>query len=458
MIMENYDAIIIGFGKGGKTLAADLAGRGWKVAIVERSDKMYGGTCINVGCIPTKTLIYDARMAKYRAGDQWQDKAAYYYNAVERKNGVTTVLRKKNYDSLASHENIKIYTGVGSFVSSDEVSVKTNDGEIVLKARYIFINTGAKTVVPPIAGIKGNRFVYDSASIMNLKELPHRLVVIGGGYIGLEFASMYAMFGTEVIVLEGGKELLPREDRDIAEAVVESLNRKGVTFLADVKVNSIDETELNARVSYIDLNSHKEYVIEADAVLVAVGRHPNTDDLFPEIAGIEVDEKGAIVTDEYLRTSNPHVWAMGDVRGGLQFTYISLDDYRIVREGLFGRQERSLSDQYPPVYSVFIDPPLSHVGMNETEALKKGYEIKVNKLSVSAIPRMKISGKSEGLLKAVIDIKTGKVLGCTLFCPESSEIINIVSLAIKSGRDYTFLRDCIYTHPSMSESFNELFK
>ena len=455
--MNAFDVIIIGFGKGGKTLAAEFAKRGQKVAIIERSDKMYGGTCINIGCIPTKTLVHQAKMASALKDATFEERSEFYRNAVSVKGSVTSALRNKNYHNLADNPNVTVYTGIGSFVSADVVAVRTATEEIRLTSKQIIINTGAETVIPPIEGVAGNPFVYTSTSIMELADLPRRLVIIGGGYIGLEFASMYASFGSQVTVLESYPELIAREDRDIAASVKETLEKKGIFFRMNAKVQSVNRVEDKAIVTFADSQTNEVFVLEADAVLLATGRRPNTKDLNLEVAGVEVDVRGAIIVDEYLKTTNPNIRAVGDVKGGLQFTYISLDDYRIVREDLFGDKERRTGDRNPVSYSVFIDPPLSRIGLNEEEARRQNRDIIVKKLPVMAIPRAKTLGETDGLLKAIIDKNTGKILGCVLFAPDSGEVINTVAVAMKTGQDYTFLRDFIFTHPSMSEALNDLF-
>ena len=450
--MNAFDVVIIGFGKGGKTLAAEFAKRGQKVAVIERSDKMYGGTCINIGCIPTKTLVHQAKIASGMKGLTFLEKSEFYRNAVSVKDSVTGALRNKNYHNLADNPHVTVYTGFGSFVSSDTVSVRTAAEELLLTAKQIIINTGAETVIPSIDGIADNPFVYTSTSIMELEELPERLVIVGGGYIGLEFASMYASFGSKVTVLEGYPELIGREDRDIAASVQTVLEKKGIAFHLNAKVQSVD----GATVIYEDAVTHEIHHLEGDAILLATGRRPSTSGLNLEIAGVKVNERGAIMVDEWLRTTNPAIRAIGDVKGGLQFTYISLDDYRIIREDLFGAGERRTDDREPVSYSVFMDPPLARVGLSEMEARKKGLNIRVNTLPVAAIPRARTLGETDGLFKVVVDADTNKILGCSLFGPETNEIINIVSIVMKTGQEYTFLRDYIFTHPSMSEALNDL--
>ena len=448
--MKQYDAIIIGFGKGGKTLAAELAKRNQSVAVIERSDKMYGGTCINIGCIPTKTLVHAAKLADKDAS--WDEKQAYYRRAIAGKEEVTSFLRQKNYHNLADNPHITVYTGIGSFAGPDVVEVRMAEETILLQESRIFINTGAETIIPPIEGIQNSPKVYTSTSIMELTELPARLVIVGGGYIGLEFASMYASFGSQVTVLEGYSELISREDRDIAASVQEVLEQKGIVFRLNARVQSVN----GSTVVYQDVVTGEEHRLVGDAILLATGRRPNTSGLNLEAAGVEVNERGAIIVNEHLQTTNPNIRAIGDVKGGLQFTYISLDDYRILREDLFGAGERKVSDRDPVSYSVFIDPPLARIGLSEAEARKKGLNIKINKLPVAAIPRARTLGDTNGVFKVVVDADTDKILGCTLFGPDSSEVINLVTMAMKTGQEYTFLRDFIFTHPSMSEALNDL--
>lgn len=453
--MKKYDAVIIGFGKGGKTLAAELAQHQWSVAMVERSDKMYGGTCINIGCIPTKALIHSAALAAAGHPLTADQQRVYYREAVASKTALVDLLRDRNYHKLADNPLIDVYTGEGRFLSPETVEVKTADGTLEIGGKHIVINTGAETALPPIPGIAESRRVYTSTSIMELERLPQHLVIVGGGYIGLEFASMYASFGSRVTVLEGFPELIPREDRDIAAGVREVLEKQGVEFRLNVRVNSFRDTAEGVIAAVTQESA--DTAVEADAVLLATGRRPATAGLNLAAAGVETDERGAIRVDEHLHTSAPNIYAIGDVTGGLQFTYISLDDYRIIRDELFGDGGRTTANRGPVPYSVFIAPPLSHVGMHEAEARKAGLDIRVTKIAVSTIPRARILGPAEGIFKAVIDAETDLILGCTLFGPESSEVINTVALAMKHGITARELSNSVYTHPSMSETLNDLF-
>ena len=453
--MKKYDAVIIGFGKGGKTLAGFLAGKGQNVALVEKSDKMYGGTCINVGCIPSKKLVNSTKVLKDKGLSSIEDKEKFYAESIENKNTLIGALRGKNYEMLASKENITVYDGTGSFVSKNVVNVENNGENVQIEGEKIFINTGAATIIPNIKGLKESNYVYTSTSIMELKELPKKLTIIGAGYIGLEFASMYSEFGSEVTVIDMGDRLMPREDEEIAERVKAILEAKGIKFLLKSKIEEISDRNDKGYVKISGENGESE--VESDAILVAIGRKPNTEGLNLEAAGVKTDERGAVAVDETLKTTADNIWAMGDVKGGLQFTYISLDDFRIIRDNVYGNGSRTINDRNVIPYSVFINPPLSRVGMTEKEAIEKGYEVKTGRLEAMAIPKGKIEGVTDGLLKTVVDAKTDKILGCTLLCNTSHEMINVVAAAIKAEQKYTFLKDMIFTHPTMSEALNDLF-
>ena len=455
--MENrtkYDAVIIGFGKGGKTMAGALGAAGKKVALIEKSDRMYGGTCINVGCIPTKSLVYRAGLAAAKGGS-FEEKAAAYKAAMEQKEDLTARLRGKNYQKLDSNPNITVIDGTASFQSPHVVEVEKDGRTFQVEGEQIFINTGSSAFIPPIEGLKGNPYVYTSEGLLNLTELPSRLVIIGGGYIGVEFSSIYASFGSKVTILQDRDIFLPREDEEIAGAVRESLESRGIRVMTGVKVKALEQAGGKALVA-VD-NGKEVQKLEAEAVLVATGRRPNTAGLNLEAAGVEIGPRGGIVTDDSLTTTAPHIYAMGDVRGGLQFTYISLDDFRIVKSKVLGDGSYTLKERGAVPYSVFLIPPFSRVGLSEKEAVEKGYKVKVARLAAAAIPKAQVLEQPAGLLKAVIDEETGLILGAHLFCQESYEMINMIKLAMDAKVPYQVLRDTIYTHPTMSEAFNDLF-
>lgn len=455
--MKQYDAIIIGFGKAGKTLAAELSNRGWQVAVVERSSMMYGGTCPNIACIPTKTLVHEAGIAALLYHDDYPKQANLYKQAIGRKNRPTSFLRNNNYERLSKRPNVTVYTGEGSFVSANIIKVALPEGDIELQGKEIFINTGSTPIIPAIDGIKESQKVYTSTTLLDLNVLPQHLIIVGGGYIGLEFASMYAEFGSKVTLLEGGNRFMPRNDQDIANSVKEVLEKKGIEIHLNARAQSIHDTNDGVTLTYSDVSDGTPYFVDGDAILIATGRKPMIEGLNLQATGIGVDAHGAIVVNDQLRTTVPHVWAMGDVKGGPQFTYLSLDDFRIIRDQLFGDKKRDIGDRDPVPYAVFIDPPLAHIGLTEEEALKRGYSFKVSRLPATSVVRSRTLKQTDGMLKAIVNDHSGKIMGCTLFCAEAPEIINIVAMAMKTGQHYTFLRDFIFTHPSMSEGLNELF-
>lgn len=418
---------------------------------------MYGGTCPNIACIPTKTLVHEAGIAALLYHDDYPKQANLYKQAIGRKNRLTSFLRNNNYERLSKRPNVTVYTGEGSFVSANIIKVALPEGDIELQGKEIFINTGSTPIIPAIDGIKESQKVYTSTTLLDLNVLPQRLIIVGGGYIGLEFASMYAEFGSKVTLLEGGNRFMPRNDQDIANSVKEVLEKKGIEIHLNARAQSIHDTNDGVTLTYSDVSDGTPYFVDGDAILIATGRKPMIEGLNLQAAGIGVDAHGAIVVNDQLRTTVPHVWAMGDVKGVAQFTYLSLDDFRIIRDQLFGDKKRDIGDRDPVPYAVFIDPPLAHIGLTEEEALKRGYSFKVSRLPATSVVRSRTLKQTDGMLKAIVNDHSGKIMGCTLFCAEAPEIINIVAMAMKTGQHYTFLRDFIFTHPSMSEGLNELF-
>ncbi len=445
-MIKHYDNLIIGFGKGGKTLAAWLAKRGEQVAIIERSDKMYGGSCINVACIPTKSLIKNA------------EEKMPYPKAFNIKNELTSFLRKVNYDNIENLPQAEVITGTASFVSSNEVQVKllnTNE-EVNIHANRIFINTGSAPFLPPIEGLNSSKKVFTSISLMEQSVLVEKLVIIGGGFIGLEFADMYAKFGAEVIILESSDIFLPKEDKDVADEIYKILTSKGIKILTNVSVEKIEDINDSVSIQYKDTNGN-DLSLKASAILMATGRKPMLDGLNLEAAGVKTNEKGYIEVDDFLKTSVSSIWAIGDINGGPQFTYISLDDFRIIRDQLAGGDYISVKQRKQFASSVFITPQFAHIGLREKEAKELEYDYKVAKLPATSIPRARIDGETNGFLKTIIDTKTKKILGCTLICVGANEMINTIQVAMNADLDYQVIRDTVFTHPSMNEAFNDLY-
>ena len=438
--MKQFDLIIVGFGKGGKTLAKFASAQNQKVAVIEKSKKMYGGTCINIGCIPSKTLVHEGL------------EHGSFNQAFSRKSDVVNALNSKNYHNLADDDNIEVLDYTAKFKSNHELNLLNDQDEVVetISAQQIVINTGAKSVIPPIEGIDTSQHLYDSEGIMNLKSQPSHLVIVGGGYIALEFASMFANFGTQVTVLERGNDIMTKEDKDIVTEVKKDLADKNVNIVLNVDTKKFEDTDKGTVVH----TSNGEYA--ADAVLIATGRKPNTD-LELQNTDVKIGDHGEIVVNEYLQTAASDVYALGDVKGGMQFTYISLDDFRIVKEQLFGEGQRSTENRGAVPYTVFIDPPLARVGLTGEEAKKQGYNVIENAIPVNTIPRYKINNDTRGLFKAVVNKDNEEILGASLYGLQSEEIINLIKLAIDQKLSYKILKENIYTHPTMVESFNDLF-
>lgn len=436
------DLLIIGWGKAGKTLARDLGARGRRVVLVERDDSLIGGSCINVACVPTKDLIDSA---EHRAG---AEPAAYLRQAIASRDSLVTRLRAANRAMLETVEAVTLIGGEASFTGPHRVRVRGGDESLEIRADQIVINTGSSPLLPDLPGIDGPN-VHTSQSIQHIADLPERLAIIGGGFIAMEFASMFAAFGSRVIILERSARFGAGLDDDVREAVVATLTDRGVRILTDAAVESIDATGVNTAAGRID----------AEAVLVATGRGPETAALNLAAAGVATDERGFVIVDEHLATSVPGVWAAGDVNGGLQFTYISLDDYRILASRLAGDGARSTGDRLAVPNTVFITPPLAQVGLTEREARQQGIDHVVaakRVADIAAMPRPKILGETHGLIKVLVDPATDKVLGATVFSTDAQEVINLVALAMRVGVTATQLRDGIWTHPSSTEALNEV--
>lgn len=443
--MQEFKNIIIGFGKGGKTLAKNLAAKGESVLVVEKSKKMYGGTCINIACLPSKNLIINAQR-----GIKFED-------AVKQKDEMTTALRNKNYHMVADEETATVLDGTAKFVDNHTIEIVLDSGEKTkIKGERIFINTGATPIIPQVKGLKESKYILDSTAAMDQNSLPNELVILGAGYIGMEFASMFARYGAKVTVLDTNKKFLKREDDDISEMIFNDLSQDGIEFNLGVKVVEVRDLSDKVEIVY-EINGQKR-TVKADKLLVATGRKPVTEGLGLENTDIKLDERGAIKVDDYLRTTAENVWAIGDVKGGPQFTYISLDDFRIIFDQLYGKGERKVSDRKLVSYSVFTTPALSRVGLNEVEAKNKGIEYKLFKLAATSIPKAKVIGNTRGMYKILVNPDTEEILGATIYGEESYEVINLIALVMKAKLPYTMLRDQIYTHPTMSEALNDVLK
>lgn len=447
------DLAVIGFGKGGKTLAATLGRQGRRVVMIEQSALMYGGTCINIGCVPTKSMVY--RSEHLADGTVHADD---YHRAVESTAELTADLRAVNFAMLDKLDTVTVLTGHARFTDPHTLHVQTTDGATVtVSAQWIVVGTGSRPVLPDIAGLATTPQVYTSTELLSRSGLPQRLTVLGGGYVGLEFAAMFARYGSQVTVLERGAQILAREDTDVSACLQDILHASGIQIITAAEVTGVSDVDHAASVTY--RTGDTEHTIEADAVLVALGREPVTDGLALDQANIDTNSAGAIVVDEHLRTSQPHIFAVGDVNGGPQFTYISLDDYRVVLSQLTGDGSRTTATRTAVPYVLFTTPPLARVGVTESAALAAGSDILVATLPVAAmatVPRARIVDETAGLMKVVVDAATDTILGAALLSYDSHEVINTVALAMRYGITASELRDAIYTHPSMTEAFNQL--
>ena len=438
MNTKHYDLIVLGFGKAGKTLAAKLGSMGKAVAMIEENPLMYGGTCINIACIPTKTMLVAA------------SKGLSYDQVLNQREVVTSRLRNKNFNMLDTNEHIDVYTGHGEFISNKEIAVTAGEDKIVLSSDTIIINTGAVSIKPNIDGIDTATSFYNSTEIQHLSSQPSTLGIIGAGPIGLEFASLYAKLGTKVTVFNIDSNILKREEPIAQKLANEYLTEQGVTVLNSVTLNAVSNKG-NKPVITAD---NQNYTF--DAVLYATGRRPNTTNIGLENTDITTNERGAIVVNDTCESSVPGVYAVGDVNGGPQFTYISLDDFRIVFGALTGNGHYTLKDRKNIPYTTFLTPPLARVGLTEEEAINKGYTVKTKEMLVATMPRAHVNDNLKGAFKIVVNTENNLILGATLYSQSAEELINLIKMAMDNNIPYTYFKNQIFTHPTMAENLNDL--
>ncbi|MEV0804104.1 FAD-dependent oxidoreductase [Kribbella sp. NPDC050281] len=443
------DVVVIGFGKGGKVAAATLGRAGRRVILIERSDQMYGGTCPNVGCVPTKALVHHS--GRRRPDDSPQE---WFEHAIGEVQALTSTFRAGNYEALNGAEWITVLTGTAHFVDAHTVAVSNGSGEVRVVGETILVNTGSEPVIPGILGLRESPRTVTNVDLIHTTHLPGRLAVIGGGYLGIEFASIYRRFGTAVTVLEASPRILGREDDDIAAAAAEILAGDGVEVVTGAEV-----LEIRGEDTVVYRKDGREHSLTVDAILAATGRTPATAELRLENAGVKTTDGGAIEVDEHLRTSQSHIFALGDVNGGPQFTYISLDDSRIVLDQLLGSGQRSTADRIAVPQTLFMSPPLATVGLTEKAARAAGHRVRIGMQRVAdivAMPRAYIVEETRGVMKFVIDAASDEILGAALLSVDAQELINTVALAMRHRITATELRESIYTHPSSTEAFNDV--
>ena len=452
--IEDVDLLVIGGGKAGKSLAMDRAKAGWKVAMVER-DKI-GGTCINVACIPTKALVGSARTvltARHAEvmGVELQDEPLVSVDGLRQHkssvvDGMVAAHRKMFADS-----GMDFIMGTARFIAPRTAEIETHDGDIrLLGGADVVINTGTTPAIPDVPGV-AEAGAWTSETILELERLPSQLIILGGGYVGCEFASMYALFGSQVIMLQGRSQLLPREDQDVAAEVAEILADQGVDVRLDARASAVHR-DGDGKVVVISEDGSQ---VVGDELLVATGRAPVTAELGLPAAGVEITDRGFIRVDDHLRTTADHVWAAGDVAGTPQFTHASWNDFRILKANL-DHGDAATGGRIVP-YTVFITPELARVGSTETQARAQGHTVAVSKIAVSAIPRAKTLHDTTGTWKAVVDADTDLILGAALLGHNAGEVISTLQMAMLGGLRYQQVRDAVLTHPTMGEGLNLLF-
>ena len=457
MPTQRYDAIVIGAGQAGVPLATALSKAGRTTTLVEREH--VGGTCINEGCTPTKTMVASARVAYFdrRSADYGVSDGQVTVDMVsvrQRKRDIVDSFRTGGEKRL--HDaGVEVIMGEARFAGRKDLEVRLNSGETVrLSADNIFINVGARPATPPVEGLDSVPTL-NSTTIMELDEVPEHLLVLGGSYVGLEFAQMFRRFGSEVTVVQRGTRLLSREDTDVAEAVAEIMRQDGIEVFLQSQVQRAAQDEdggIQLTVSTPDGQS----TLEGSHLLAAAGRPPNTEKLNLKVAGVEMDKRGFIKVNERLETNVEGVYALGDVKGGPAFTHISYDDFRIIRTNLLEGGDATISDRKVP-YTVFIDPQLGRAGLSEQEAREQERNIRVAKIPMSYVARAIEVDETRGFMKAVVDADTDQILGCAILGVEGGEIAAMLQIAMMGEVPYTTLRDTVFSHPTLSESLNTLF-
>jgi pyruvate/2-oxoglutarate dehydrogenase complex dihydrolipoamide dehydrogenase (E3) component len=446
-----YDAIIIGSGQAGNPLSESLTDQGLKVALIEKAH--LGGTCINTGCTPTKTMVASAQVAHYarnaaRWGVHTGEVRVSLPRIVARKDAIVRRFRGGHQRKVNSRENLHLYRGHARFLGPREVAV----GKQVLESERIFINTGTRTDIPRIDGLDKGTYL-TNATLMGLTRLPKHLLVLGAGYIGLEFGQMFLRFGSRVTVIHRGEEILTREDPDVAGELQKILEAEGIQFIMNARTTRVSKR--NGRITLSLEAGTRSRAVTGSHLLVATGRRPNTDDLALDKAGVQTDQRGYIKVNDRLETSVPGIWALGDVKGGPAFTHISYDDYQIVYGNLFEGKNLTTENRLVP-YSVFTDPQLGRVGMTEKAARATGRKLKIGKVPMSWVARAIERDETAGLMKLVVDAQSDRILGAAMLATEGGELIQILGAVMLAGAPYTILKGAIYIHPTLAEGFFSL--
>jgi pyruvate/2-oxoglutarate dehydrogenase complex dihydrolipoamide dehydrogenase (E3) component len=443
-----FDAIVIGSGQGGNPMVYALADHGWTVALVEKA--YLGGTCVNTGCTPTKTMVASAQVAHYaRNASRWGVKADDVHvdlpSVVARKNALVQSFRAGHERKVEQRPNLHLYRGHGRFLAPRELQV----GDDVIEGERIFIDVGTRPDPPRLEGLESAGYLTNE-SIMELQQIPEHLILLGGGYIGLEFGQLFRRFGSRVTVIHRGEHLLAREDADIAQELQKALIADGIEFR--LNSNPVKVEKQQGQVIVAIASGERTETITGTHILAATGRRPNTDDLGLDKAGIALDSHGYIKVNGRLETGVPGIWALGDVKGGPAFTHISYNDYQIAYANIIGGKNLTIVNRYLP-YSLFTDPQLGRVGMTEKEARATGRKLKIGTYSVAYVARAIERDETAGFMKIIVDAETDRILGAAILGIEGGELVQILGALILADAPYTVLKGAVYIHPTLAEGF-----
>lgn len=454
---QPYDAIVVGSGQGGTPLSIALAQAGMRTGLIER--KHVGGTCINEGCTPTKTMVASGRVAYLarRAADYGVHTGPISIDMKrvrQRKRDMVESFRGGDEKRIQNTQGLDLISGEASFTGPKTLIVKSSDGKTrSVSATRVFINAGARASRPKLEGLESVEAL-DNVSIMELDSVPGHLLILGGGYIGLEFGQLFHRFGSQVTIVQAGKQLLTREDPDVAQEVQKILREDGIDVFLNAKATGV---ESQGETIQLHMQAQESLTtLTGSHLLLATGRIPNSDRLNLQAAGVETDDRGFIRVNDRLETTAPDIYALGDIKGGPAFTHISYDDFRILRANLLEQKSASTKERFVP-YTVFIDPQLGRIGLTESEARRQGRNIRVAKLPMSSVARALEIDETRGFMKAIVDAKSQQILGAAVLGIEGGEIMSVLETAMMGKLPYTALRDATYAHPTLSEALNNLF-
>jgi len=449
----NYDAIIIGSGQGGNPLAFRLADLGWSVALIEKKD--LGGTCINVGCTPTKTMVHRAQVAHYaRNAARWGVNASNVSidlaKIVAQKDEVVLSFRGSQQKKVDQRVNLRLHRGHARFVGAHQLKV----GEDLLESEKIFIDTGCRPGIPAIPGL--DTFSYlTNESILRLTNVPEHLLILGGGYIGLEFGQMFRRFGSRVTLLHAGAQVVAREDSEITAGLQKALEAEGMQFLLNARATRVESKNGAVKLSFESAVGPSS--LTGSHLLIATGRSANTDDLGLDKAGIETGKNGYIKVNGRLETNVSGIWALGDCKGGPAFTHISYNDFQIIYGNLVEGKNLTIENRLVP-YCLFTDPQLGGVGMTEKEARAKGHKLKIGRCPMTYVARAIERGETAGLMKLVVDASNDRILGASILASEGGELVQILGTLMLANQPYTLLKGAVYIHPTLAEGFFSLME